>query len=479
MTYDAVALVTSEPDTQAFATVLSGLDPNLLLREHDHSGVLEVLDADGVHLAAIEPGQVVDSTDEIVRLLSDDMLAGLTLPCWWVEVRARPDESGRHTAHQLVDSLALRLGGQVWTSGNADFGLWEEFRPEEGTRHPALERRREHALLIAQDRRVVPLSSWITDSIATQAENRIVQVVTPASARLTHGLRTFLTGPRGRWVVQDDGDGHFDGVTGLPLTWHEEHGFAPFQVTTDGEGNVKAAKGDGPPEAVPGFLDDDPLGTQLLLDLAVTHREASAPKLGWAARTVAETLTGHPPSGWGPHEPALYAWNPELIRLSVLHQGPKPLLLHFSGSQEATRQFGGSLSYRWDRLRVTERMTMAIGFQDEEDVPFEVLPELVSELAAEGLLDGFRVSRFRGRADLTYEPRWQGTVVPVGIAVGPERLERMGVDQARAGPIKATFVGHEDKSAAWYPVVTDTRDQNRAHQLIRAQETHLASATRH
>jgi hypothetical protein len=55
---------------------------------------------------------------------------------------------------------------------------------------------------VVQDRPVVPFSSWLNDTASTYARNKVLQVLTPATSRITFGLSTFLFGPTGRWVVR-------------------------------------------------------------------------------------------------------------------------------------------------------------------------------------------------------------------------------------------------------------------------------------
>src|SRR5699024_1822578 len=198
---------------RAIVHALEGVDPELRVHWHADTNLLQIRDRAGHLLATIEPGQRVGHPDEVVRLLDPDIVAGLPETFWWVEVRARPDGQGREVAHRFGDGLALRLGGAVWTSGTADFDLWK------GSEHPAVERAADRSVLVAQDRRVVPFSSWIGDAIATHTGQKMLQVLTPSTARLTYGMRTFLAGPLGRWVVRGKDADHLDALTGLAVRW--------------------------------------------------------------------------------------------------------------------------------------------------------------------------------------------------------------------------------------------------------------------
>ncbi|MEU3307412.1 DUF6177 family protein [Nocardiopsis sp. NPDC006832] len=469
MSYDVVALVGGRPNEQAIVDALQYVDPELRLHVHGNTDVLQIRDQEGRLLATLEPGQEVERPDDVVRLLGEDVVAGLPETYWWVETRARPDEQGREVAHRFSDRLALRLGGAVWTSGSADFDLWEE--PE----HPTTERTAERALLVAQDRDVVPFSSWLSDAVATYGREKTLQVLTPATTRLTYGARTFLAGPLGRWVVQGEDGGHFDGLTGLAVHWDETYGFRPVEEPVGPNWTEKH------PDAAPvsGFLADfaETSGTQLVVDVSVLHPDPFTPELGRATQIITEHLTGAKPSVWGPHEPALLAWDRARIIESALRRRPRPWILYLSGPLDQGPAFSGQFRLSWRGSRVLERISVVIGFENENTVPFEELPTLVETLAGEGLLGALRVRRLPGRPDLTYEPVWTGPAVPVGLAIGPDHLLRIGPGAAQAGPIPGVLLGEGDKQAVWYPVLEDASTPLRALDLAQRQSAHLSAST--
>ncbi|WP_444961728.1 DUF6177 family protein [Nocardiopsis sp. M1B1] len=468
MSYDVVALVAHEPDEKAVVHALRGVDPELRLHWHGDTTVMQIRDGDAQLLATLEPGRLVERSDAVVRLLGPEVVAGLPETFWWVEARARPDERGREAAHRFADGLALRLGGAVWTSGPADFGLWEE--PE----HPAVERTAARALLVAQDRAVVPFSSWLSDAVATHVGERTLQVLTPPTARLTYAVRTFAAGTLGRWVVRGEDGGHYDGITGLPVRWDDEQGFRADREP------VGLAWGVGKPDVEPvaGFLADfaESAGTQVVVDVSVLHRDPFTPDLGRVAEVLTEHLAGTAPSAWGPHEPALLAWDRERVAGFVRERGPKPSILYLSGPLGEGRPFSGQLHLARRGTGVLERVSVVTGFENGDAVPFDAFPDLVEALAAEGLLDGLRVRRIPGRADVTYAPVWAGPAVPIGLAVGPDRLRRIGTGRAQAGPIQGTLVGEDGARAVWYPVVEDVEAPLRALDLMRRQTEYLSAA---
>lgn len=470
MSYDVVALVSGRPDEQAIVHALQDVDPELRLHWHGDTDVLQIRDENGRLLATLEPGQEVERADDVVRLLGEDVVAGLPDSYWWMETRARPDEQGREVAHRFADRLALGLGGAVWTSGAADFDLWEE------TEHPTVERTADRAFLVAQDREVVPFSSWLSDTVATHGGEKMLQVLTPSTARLTYASRTFLASSSGRWVVRDEDGGHFDGLTGLPVHWDQTHGFRsikePFGLNWDKKHPDMAP--------VPGFLVDfaETAGTHLVVELSLLHTDPFAPDLGLATQIVTEHLTGAKPTAWGPHEPALMAWDRERLVDLALRRRPRPWILYLSGPWEQRPTFSGQFRLSWHGSRVLERISVVIGLENENTVPFEALPCLVEELAGAGLLEMLRVRRLPGRGDLTYGPVWAGPAVPVGIAIGPERLRRVGLAAAQAGPIRGTPLGEGEGQAIWYPVLENVATPLRALELARRQTDHLTTVAR-
>ncbi|MFB8766810.1 DUF6177 family protein [Nocardiopsis alba] len=467
MSYDVVSLVAGEPDEQAVVETLEGVDPELRLHWYGDTSVLQIRGAEGCLLATLEPGRPVEQADAVVRLLGEDVVAGLPETFWWMETRARPDERGREVAHRFADGLALRLGGAVWTSGQADFDLWDE--PE----HPIAERTATRALLIAQDREVVPFDSWLSDAVATHAGERTLQLLTPPTARLTYAARTFAAGPLGRWVVRGADGGHYDGITGLPVHWDEEHGFRSGTEPT----GLGWGERDPDTKPVPGFLADfaQSVGTQLVVEMSALHRDPSPSGLGRAAQILTEHLAGTAPSSWGPYEPTLRVWDRERLAAFVQERGSRSTILCLSGPLGPEPAFSGQIRLARRGSRVLERVSVAVGFEDEDTVPFDALPALVEALAAEGLLEMLRVRRIPGRSDVTYVPVWAGPAVPVGLAIGPERLRRIGATPAQAGPIRGTLVGEGGGQAVWYPVMGEADAPLRALELMWRQIDFLAS----
>ncbi|XKK42153.1 DUF6177 family protein [Nocardiopsis sp. ARC36] len=138
---------------------------------------------------------------------------------------------------------------------------------------------------------------------------------------------------------------------------------------------------------------------------------------------------------------------------------------------------GARVSWAPDGERAVERISLAIGFEDEGALPLGALPGLVEALAAENLLDVLHVRRARGRRDVTFEPRWHGLAAPVGMALGPDGVRRAGEEHALAGPLRGEPLGEAGARAIWYPAPAEATRQ-RAAEAVAAQLRHLAAAPR-
>ena len=360
-------------------------------------------------------------------MLGPDLLAGLPGRFWWVELRARPNHAGREAAHRVADRLALRLGGAVWTSGPAEFGVWEE------TPHPAVEHSARRAIVVAQDRGVVPYSSWIADALTVHASRGDgFQLLTPTHTRLTYSLRTLMTLPLARWVVRGEAGDHFDGISGLPLRWDPEHGHVPVQRA----GGITPAEG---------FLDDSPTGRQLVLEAALRFPGSDFTP-GRSVELMAERLRGSLPVAWGQYEPALTPWGGERLARLVRHRAPRTTLVRFRGDG-----FRGDLRVSHGSRTVREEVSLVLGYAREDALPYDHVPSVAAS-SAEGL-EVLHVRRMRGPADCTYAPRWYGLAEPVGFAVGSDRVEAA---EGLSGRLKGVRMG----DAVWFAAPKDaTREQ--------------------
>ncbi|WP_017609801.1 DUF6177 family protein [Nocardiopsis xinjiangensis] len=467
MSYDTVALVAREPGLERVIRVLEQTASDLWVSPHPDTAMLELRDGDGALLATVEPGLAMASRQEIGRLLGQDTQDTAPDPCWWVETRARPDEAGRRVADGFAQTLAARLGGTVWTSGPADTAFWTE------TAHPAIDRVTDRAVLVSQDRPVVPWSSWLADAAVRGGGERGLQLRTPASSRLTLSAWTAVTASRGLWVVQDGDGGHFDGTSGLALSWDEQQGFVPHVPDPPGKRRRKPV-GQVPEGPVPAFLDEPPTGTHLEVRLSIVHPEGEEPRIGRGAEVLAECLSGPPPAAWDLHEPLTRPWDPARMLDSARHRAPERLLLHFAGPWEQGHPYVGRIGLTWSGDVLSEEVTMLVGLeQGAEGQSLSRLAETVEALGERDLLDTLWARRFVGRPDTTHVPVWRGLGSPLGIAVGPRRAEKVGLTATENGPIPGTPFGPPEHRSVWYPALGDVDDPRRALKVLRAQWQHL------
>lgn len=296
----------------------------------------------------------------------------------------------------------------------------------DGVSGPAADTLTPRAMVVLQDRPVVPFTAWLADALRLCGETRRgLQIVTRPEARITVPLRLVLSAPNSHWVVRDDG-AYYDGLSGIPLRW-DGAAFGP-----DPQARAYAPGYTAPPGA--------PVGAQLTVTLRVRH--AADALIGAAAEQVCTALTGEPPGGWGIAEPATGLWRREDLGQLFYSRGGAATWLTVVGS--GGRPAAGTLLISQVGDAVEEAVTLVAGYADPRDVPIASLPAL-----AAGLADGRRlITLFAqltpGRADLTAVPRWLGPPGPIGMAVG-------GSPAAVAG-VPAQPIGDADSPAVWYPL---------------------------
>ncbi|WP_119729610.1 DUF6177 family protein [Thermomonospora amylolytica] len=306
--------------------------------------------------------------------------------------------------------------------------------------HPAVDVLTRRSAVVVQDRPLVPLSSWLTDVMARCATSGLaVQVLTPHDARITLPLRMALGGPKARWVVQEPGDGYYDGFSGLPLEW-DGAVFAPVRQET--------------PRPSDAYLVEPPagLGHHLVVDLRLVHEPTSALELGGAVDGLARTLAGTSPRSWGTAEPALARWSPSELTALARRRAPQATFLTFMGPHDAADgpRFGGTARVSRVTSGVKETVTFAVAYEPGRPPPLEELAAVADGHARAGTLLTMTVQWVPGRADLTYPPRWQGAAVPVALAVGPEGVAETGAEHMAAAPVEGRVIGDDARPGMWY-----------------------------
>jgi hypothetical protein len=235
------------------------------------------------------------------------------------------------------------------------------------------------ASVVLQSRQVVPLRSWMATG------DRALQIVTPATSRLSAPLALRLCEPGSCWAVSDAG-GYYDGFTGLALLWDGER-FAP-----DPESRTYAPRFLGGPSGG--------IGQQVAVTFTVRHGPQGV--FGEAIEAFCHALCARPPAGWGPAEPAGLRWDRSRFTDVTRGRYVRAVVVAddvFAASVSITPQAdGGHL----------ESATLFAGHADGKHLIAGVvaaLPGLVSV--------GAEVRP--GRSDLTVEPCWLGEPVQIDL----------------------------------------------------------------
>ncbi|CAM3752093.1 DUF6177 family protein [Nocardiopsis rhodophaea] len=344
--------------------------------------------------------------------------------------------------------------------------------------HPAVDLATDTTILVSQDRPLVPFSSWLSDAVATFAgEGRGLQVVTPVGARLTFPLRTLLSRPRARWVVEepDGSGGHYDGLSGVPLVWDATSGYVPTGAPHVPRPDAGAADSATASASSPTFLHQSAvLGSHLIIDVTVVRPAADALVLGAAAETLSRTLTTTTPAGWGTSEPALSAWDRTALTAMCRRRAPQPTWFTFVGPGGDARPSVGTQRVSRVVSGVKEKITFAVAYAEDEEPALHRLEDIVEDLVSQGGLRNLTVHRLPGRPDLTYEPRTPSVPTPVGLALGPEPVAETGLDHVLESPARGYLVGPRARPAVWFPLGEGTAPEG--WQLFGSVMNHLTPA---
>jgi hypothetical protein len=211
--------------------------------------------------------------------------------------------------------------------------------------HPAVDAVTAKAMVVIQDRVVVPFSQWLADALRVCTETgRGLQIVTPLHSRLSMPLRLVLTGPNSRWVVRDDNaDGYYDGLTGVPLYW-DGAAFVPVPDARD---------------YAPAYTTrpTDLIGAQLTLTFQVRQDQVEA--LGAAVEQLCMSLTGQEPAGWGTAEPAANLWRRDDVAGLYQRRAPRATWLTVVGG--GRRSALGTMLLTPAQAAVEETVTLVVG----------------------------------------------------------------------------------------------------------------------
>lgn len=354
------------PDPWAvLAGLLSG-GPDKLVGTRGEGAVIQLCDAQGRPLVSVEAPLLVSVEGEAERLLG---ATAPPVPYWWTEARAT---TGVAEAEQLAGAFATRLaalvGGSAWPPDAADSlavvktdGV--SVAPEPAAAQPAIDVLTAKVAVVIQDRPVVAMTAWLSDAFRAAAEAGLgLQIVTPAGTTLSPAVRDALGGWPSRWIVQDERDGYYDGLTGAVLRW-QDGAFDPVLSPDATEDDART------PVAAAYREVHDTGDRQLGLTFRMVHPADERLVLGGGLETVWRELTGEPPSKLGhigTGEPPLVPGPPDRRRARpgagthLVRRGREPFA---TGHRDRTRHAdeGGRGGGGHARVRLRRRRGASAG----------------------------------------------------------------------------------------------------------------------
>ncbi|GGV58389.1 hypothetical protein GCM10010277_61020 [Streptomyces longisporoflavus] len=433
MTKDVIALTPKMPDINTLLAGLFAGGPDLGVNSLAEGAVVQLCAPNGRPLVSVEAPQFIQVPGEAQRLLGAEVTTP-NGPYWWTEARASTAvEEGERLAGSFAGRLAAVLGGTVWPSEAAHTDVVPltsddvTANPAPATASPAVDVLTDKAAVVIQDRPVVAMTSWLADALrASTADDRALQIVTPAHTRLTLPTRTALQGHPNRWVVQDPSCGYYDGLSGTELHWQEGH-FTPVRSK---EGSPRLAEAFKPAPAA-----SAPSGErQLLLSFQTTHPADEHLQLGGALEAAWKTLTGTSPAGWSTAEPIALPWSPrqltELARARAQKNAPTWLTTVGTPDRPAL----ATTRVTHTSAGIEEHITLALGYATDENPPVDVIAPLAETLATTHGLTSMLATLRTARRDLTVPPRFEAPPIPLSFTLGAEAVNEIGLARAQRPP---------------------------------------------
>ncbi|MFF0290035.1 DUF6177 family protein [Streptomyces sp. NPDC005262] len=455
MTKDVIALTRRMPDP---LTVLAGLlsgGPDKLVETLGEDAVVRLCDEEGRPLVSVEAPLLVQVAGEAERLLGATSPA---VPFWWTEARAT---TGVEEAERLAGTFAARLialaGGSAWPPEAARSVAVVKtdgvsVAPTPAAAQPAIDALTDKVAVVIQDRPVVAMTAWLSDAFRATADAELgLQIVTSPGTTLSPAVRNSLTGWPSRWVVQDERDGYYDGLSGAVLRWQNGM-FAPVEA-------ADATPDDPRTPVAASFKEFTDTGErQLAISFRTVHPADDRLVLGGALEAVWRELTGNPPAGWGTAEPANLPWSLRQLTDVAHDRSPAPTWVVVVGSPDRP----GLATVRVSRTTggVEEDVTLAFGYGAGEEPPVDVLSRVAEILATRHHLQSMLIQIRKARRDLAVPPRFEGPGVPVAFVLGAEEVREMPGDRARRTPLSEPPVqlGPKTRPALYYPLPGDPSD---------------------
>ncbi|WP_093489288.1 MULTISPECIES: DUF6177 family protein [unclassified Streptomyces] len=454
MTKDVIALTQRMPDPWSMLAGLLSGGPDKLVDATGEGAVVRLCDGEGRPLVSVEAPLLVQVAGEAERLL------GATpppVPYWWTEARAT---TGVEEAERLAGTFAARLaslaGGSAWPPEVARSlavvkteGV--SVAPTPAAAQPTVDVLTDKVAVVIQDRPVVAMTAWLSDAFRTAAHAELgLQIVSPAGTTLSPAVRDSLSTWPSRWVVRDERDGYYDGLSGAVLHWQEGM-FTPV---------VADATADDPRTPVAASYQEATATDerQLAVTFRTVHPADDRLVLGGALESIWRELTGESPAGWGTAEPANLPWSPRQITDLAYERAPEPTWFVVVG----TPDHPGLATVRISRTKagVEEHTTLMFGYGHDEEPPVDALPRAAELLATRHPLQSMLVQLRRARRDLAVPPRFEGPGVPVAFVLGAEEVRQMPDDRARRAPLSQQPVplGPKPRPALYYPLPGDPSD---------------------
>ncbi|MFE9097650.1 DUF6177 family protein [Streptomyces sp. NPDC007264] len=459
MTKDVIALTKKMPDPlSVIAGLLSG-GPDKLVGTEGDGAVVQLCDDQGRPLVSVEAPLLVQVRGEAERLLG---ASEPEVPYWWTEARAT---TGVKEAEQLAGTFAARLatlvGGSAWPPQAATSlavvktdGV--SVVPTPAAAQPALDVVTDKVAVVIQDRPVVAMTAWLSDALRAAANAELgLQIVTPAGTRLSPAVRGSLPGWPSRWVVQDEKDGYYDGLSGAVLEWR-----SGLFVTVESPDATPQDPHTPVADAFGKDLAEDAASgeRQLAISYRAIHPADDRLVLGGALESVWREITGEPPAGWGTEEPANLPWSLRQLTDVAFERAPEPTWLVVVGTPERP----GLATVRISRTKggVEEDITLAFGYGPGEEVPTDAVRAAAEALATRHHLQSMLVQIRKARRDLSVPPRFEGPGVPFAFVLGAEEVRAMPGDRARRTPLAEAPVplGPRTRPALYYPLPGDPAD---------------------
>lgn len=236
-------------------------------------------------------------------------------------------------------------------------------------------------------------------------------IITSPAATMTFAARYMLEVTGAMWIHRVD-DGFLDTRTG--------HVVRRISALVDSATLGRAVEASAP--EAPAYL-------QAVFGVTVQHPAAGETQLGGTVGSLATSLTGWGPSGWGLHEPAGLTWSPDDYTSAARRHMPESRFV-FSG--------GGSTSFQAVSLvrrtpkgveeTVAGGAIVATAGADNSDI-IGRLPQILVDLANNATMPVIgTVSVKAGGRVLGGTANAPGASLPVAGLIGPRAVRDLGID---------------------------------------------------